>query len=268
MDYGSIIDLVAREAGGISREAAERAVEAMLRTLADRLPRENGHQHLVREVPDEMKPWLFTGTEAERFDAGEFLSRVARREGTDVDTALLHTGAVFAALGRALTQEAVSHMATLLPVNHEAPAAGAEQAGPGIMPASVFWDRVGRRLGLDGQGGRYVAEAVLETLAERITAGEAEDLIAELDPPLHVPLRRGLSSALPDARRMPLETFLRRVAMREGADMDDGDLFDVVYEHVRAVFATLAEAVTTKRWSGLAAGLSGEYRGLLPAPSA
>ena len=36
---------------------------------------------------------------------------------------------------------------------------------------------------------RQVTEAVLETLAERIAAGQVEDLMAQLDPPLHPPLR-------------------------------------------------------------------------------
>jgi len=92
-------------------------------------------------------------------------------------------------------------------------------------------------------GGRPVTEAVLETLAERIAAGVVEDLAARLDPLLHPPLRRGIASSGPAARRMPLAALLRRVAGRESADVDEAGLVDVVFKHVRAVFATLAEAV-------------------------
>jgi uncharacterized protein (DUF2267 family) len=106
------------------------------------------------------------------------------------------------------------------------------------MSADQFWDRVRHRLGLDGTTARQVTEAVLETLAERIAAGQVEDLIAQLDPLLHPPPWRGVSSAAPGARRMPLEEFLQRVAVREGARVDEADLFDEVVGHVRAVFAT------------------------------
>ena len=37
MDYEEIIEVIRQAAGGISREAAERAAQATLRTLADRL---------------------------------------------------------------------------------------------------------------------------------------------------------------------------------------------------------------------------------------
>ena len=47
---------------------------------------------------------------------------------------------------------------------------------------------------------------------------------------------------------MPLEEFLRRVAAREGADADEADLYEEIAEHARAVFATLAEAVSIKEW--------------------
>ena len=91
-----------------------------------------------------------------------------------------------------------------------------------------------------------------------------EDLIIQLDPLLHPPLRRA-EAAAPGARRMPLEEFLRRVARREGADADEVALFEVIFEHVRAVFATLAEAVTTEEWFDITVELPEEYRGLIPA---
>jgi uncharacterized protein (DUF2267 family) len=64
---------------------------------------------------------------------------------------------------------------------------------------------------------------------------------------------------------MPLEEFLRRVVRREGTAADEVDLFETIFQHVRAVLATLAEAITTEDWFGITAELPEEYFGLLPA---
>ena len=45
-------------------------------------------------------------------------------------------------------------------------------------------------------------------------------------------------------------------------------LVDVVFKHVRAVFATLAEAVDAEEWFGMIAELPAEYSGLIPERSA
>jgi uncharacterized protein (DUF2267 family) len=223
-----------------------------------------------------MKPWVYTEADAEGFGIDEFLERVAKREGTDIETALRHARAVFAALGRALDADAVAHLEGSLPRTFEPLVAEAQQRFWDIMPADEFWRRVGQRLGPDQAPGedpgedraRRVTEAVLETLAERIAAGVVEDLAARLDPLLHPPLRRGIASSGPAARRMPLAEFLRRVAGRESADVDEAGLVDVIFVHVRAVFATLAEAVDAEEWFDMIAELPAEYGGLIPERSA
>jgi hypothetical protein len=102
--------------------------------------------------------------------------------------------------GRALDADAVAHLAQTF----EPLVAEAQQRFLDIMPADEFWRRVGQRLGLDQTAARPVTEAVLETLAERVAADVVEDLVARLDPLLHPPLRRGIASSGPAARRMPL----------------------------------------------------------------
>ena len=62
---------------------------------------------------------------------------------------------------------------------------------------------------VSGGGSPVHVVELLETLAERIAAGVVEDLVARLDPLLHPPLRRGIASSGPAARRMPLAEFLR-----------------------------------------------------------
>lgn len=266
MDDEEIIEVIRRESGGLSPETAERAAQATLQTLAERLPRAEA-RHVLQELPAELKPFIYTETEAEPFDLDEFLDRVAKRENTDVGTALRHARAVFAALGSALSPEVMEHVAAVLPRTFDPLVAEAQNRYVDIMPADEFWRRVGRRLGIDDAAARRVTEAVLETLAERIAAGQVEDLIAQLDPLLHSPLRRGAASISPGARRMPLEEFLQRTAAREGANLDEAGLFEYEFEHVRAVFATLAEAVGTKEWFDVTAELSEEYRGVIPAVS-
>jgi uncharacterized protein (DUF2267 family) len=267
MDYKEIIEVIRRASGGLGSEAAERAAQVTLQTLAGRLPR-GEVRHIVQELPDELKPWLYTETDAEAFGIDEFLNRVAKRENTDIETALLHARAVFSALGRALSPEVVAHVAAILPQTFEPLVAEAQHRYVDIMPAGQFWDRVKQRLGAGGTAARQVTEAVLQTLAERIAAGQVEDLIAQLDPLLHPPLRRGMSSAGPGAQRMPLEEFLQRVAMREGADVDEVGLLEEIFEHARAVFATLAEAVSAEEWFDVTVELPEDYRGLIPARSA
>jgi len=82
------------------------------------------------------------------------------------------------------------------------------------MAADHFWGRVGQQLSIDQAAARLITEAVLETLAERIAAGKVEDLIPQLDPLLHPPLRRRVSTA-PGA--LSSRRWLRQSAPRNGS---------------------------------------------------
>jgi uncharacterized protein (DUF2267 family) len=229
MEYEEIVAVVRQASGGIGSEAADRALQATLQTLAERLSRGEA-RHIVPELPAELKPWIYTETDAEAFDIDEFLVKVAKREETDVETALRHARAVFFALGDALSAEAVAHLAASLPQTFDPLVAEAQRRDLDIMPADQFWARVRQRLGVDDTTARLATDAVLEILAER----------------------------------MPLEEFLRRVAAREGADVDEADLYEEITEHARAVFATLAEAVSIKEWFDVIVELPEEYHGLFP----
>lgn len=267
MDYEQVIERTRQASDGLDRQAAEHTLQATLQTLAERLPRGEA-RHIMRELPPELTPWIYTETDAVPLGIDKFLEKVAKREGTDIETALRHARAVFFALGDALSAEAVAHLVASLPQTFGPLVAEAQHRYPGLMPAGQFWARVSTRLGIDDAAARRVTAAVLETLAERIAKGQVEDLIAQLDPLLHPPLQRGASSARPGGRRMPLMEFLRRVAAREGADVAEAELFDEIAGHVRAVFATLAEAVSSKEWFDVTVELPEEYRGLIPASSA
>ena len=198
MEYAEIIEAIGREAADLPPDVAERAAQAVLQTLAERLPRGEA-RHILAELPAELKPQTFEPLVTE-----------------------------------------------------------AQQRFLDMMPADEFWRRVGQRLGLDQTAARPVTEAV----------GVVEDLVARLDPLLHPPLRLGIASSGPAARRMPLAALLRRVTGRESADVDEAGLVDVVFKHVRAVFATLAEAVDAEEWFDMIAELPAEYSGLIPERSA
>jgi len=131
--YEEIIDAARQEAGGVSHEAAERAVQATLQTLNERLPRGEA-RHILREPPVELRPWIYTET----FGIDEFLTRVAQREETDIETALLHARGVFSASGDALGGEAVAYIAASLPQTFEPLVTEAQHRYLDIMPTGEF----------------------------------------------------------------------------------------------------------------------------------
>ena len=159
MEYEEIVAVVRQASGGIGSEAADRALQATLQTLAERLPRGEA-RHIVQELPAELKPWIYTETDAEAFDIDEFLVRAAKREETDVETALRHARAVFFALGDALSPEAVAHLAASLPQTFDPLVAEAQRRDLDIMPADQFWARVRQRLGVDDTTARLATDAV------------------------------------------------------------------------------------------------------------
>lgn len=127
---------------------------------------------------------------------------------------------MFFAIGAALSSEDAYQVAAALPRTFEPLVAEVQHRNIDLMRADEFWSRVARRLNVDQEAARHITSAVLETLAERIAASRVRDLMSQLDPLLHPPLRQGLSSAGPAGRRMPLQVFLRHVARREGLVAD------------------------------------------------
>jgi uncharacterized protein (DUF2267 family) len=96
--------------------------------------------------------------------------------------------------------------------------------------------------------------ATLETLAERIAAGEARDLVDELPPEVAPHL-----ATTTDAERFGLDEFLRRVAEREGTDVP------TARRHARAVFAALGRTLSRQELADLEAELPKDFAPLLPA---
>jgi uncharacterized protein (DUF2267 family) len=257
VEYGEFIEITRRGAG-LDVHAAERAARATLTTLAERLSSGQARD-LLEQLPAELKPWIYTECAAEPFNVDEFLHRVAEREDVDVETAERHARAVFFALGQAVSGDEIADVADELPQDFEPLIAEAQHRFFEVMPAEEFLGRVADRAGLDSEGARRAAEAVLEALAGRIAGGEVDDLIPRLPLALHDPLRRGRATSGGTARRMTLERFLGRIAERENVDPFEAS------EHARAVFATLREAVGDEEYFDVTVQLPPDYGVLLPA---
>jgi uncharacterized protein (DUF2267 family) len=248
-----------QQKAGLSRDAAERATRAALETLADRLSAGEARD-IAAQLPPELAPWLATDSGAEPFDVDEFLRRMAQREAVDLSVAERHAHAVFDALGRTVSADEIADMKAQLPKDFAPLIGEAEGEFVRVLPAEGFLHRVAERAALDAGGARRATDAVLTTLAERISGGEVEDLIRRLPAELHAPLREGDALSNGAARRMSLDEFVRRIAEREGVTPGEA------HEHARAVFATLREAVGDQEFLDVTAQLPLEYVALEARP--
>jgi uncharacterized protein (DUF2267 family) len=256
MDHDQFIELV-QEGAGIGREHAERATRATLATLAERIAKGEAIQ-LAEQLPPELAPWLATQGGPEAFGVDEFVRRVAEREGVDVDTAERDVRAVLDALARAVSPGEFEDTVAELPREF----VRLLPRGPYVetIPTREIVARVAERARVDTDTARRAAEAVLETLAERIAGGEVDDLVARLPVALHAPLRRGNERSHGAARRMSLEEFVQRVAELEGVPPS------VAREHARAVMATLREVVGEEEFHDITVQLPDEYTVVLARP--
>jgi uncharacterized protein (DUF2267 family) len=243
---------------GLSRPEAERAVRATLETLAERITRGEAEDVAVF-LPSELRPLLTAKPEpAEAVSAGEFVRRVAEREGVDKSVARDHVRAIFVALGAAVAPGELRDMAAQLPKDFEP---FLEAAGVGRereLAGGLFIRRIAELAGVDEERARRAAEAVLETLAVRISDGQVEDIMGHLPADLIPALLRGLAESRP-ATSMSADEFLNRVASREGVSVREAE------EHTRAVFAALRRVISPKEFSDIVSQLSADYEPLLAA---
>jgi uncharacterized protein (DUF2267 family) len=233
VDYDRFVGVV-EGATGLDRERAGRAIQATLQTLAERID-VGESRHLASQLPPEAAPFVGRIGGAQRFDVDEFLRRTAEREGVDLPTAEDHARAVFAALGQAVSPSEIDDLAAELSKDYTPLLPRGPYAE--VLPAETFVQHVAQRARLDPDRGRRATDAVLETLGERISGGEVEDLVSRLPVTLHAPLNRAVQRTGGRPARMSLDDFLQRVAEREPADVF------AARDHARAVFATLREAV-------------------------
>ncbi|HEV7751009.1 MAG TPA: DUF2267 domain-containing protein [Baekduia sp.] len=250
----------------LSRDEAQRATEATLATLSERLS-SGAVRDLAEQLPEELRPLLASDTDATGITAAEFVELVADREGVDdLAAAELHVHAVFDALQRFVDERELNQMESELSKDYvtltapmEKPRRPEVPGQPEPLPVEEFLRRVADRAATDVATARRVTDAVLETLGERIAHGEVADLAAELAPEFREPLEQGDVESHGRAQRMPLDEFLRRVAEREGISRE------LAPDHARAVFRTLREALPEREVSDLLAQLPSDYEPMLAA---
>lgn len=256
--YERFLAEIEREAG-LDRDHAERAAMATLVTLAERIPRRRA-QELAEDLPERLREWLADARDRpERFRVEEFFRRVAEREEVDHRTATHHARIVFRALARVAPAYEIDDLVDELPHEYE-PLVGdlarrlREEAEPQVRTFGAFIDRVRERAGLDRVEAERAADAVLETLGERLAGGEVDDLEAVLPEQFAEALERGKVHVHGHPRRMSLDEFVDRVAHKEEVS------FDEAFAHVRAVFATLAEALPLRELRDILLELPRGYR--------
>jgi uncharacterized protein (DUF2267 family) len=118
-----------------------------------------------------------------------------------------------------------------------------------------FMKKVRERSGLDEDQAERAVRAVLNTLAQRLAGGEPKDFASQL--PQELKEATLFTTGAGEGRDMSSEEFVRTVADREGSSPEAAD------KHVRAVLATLREAVTPGEWDDIESQLGRDYRELL-----
>ncbi|MCW2983453.1 MAG: hypothetical protein JWR63_1023 [Conexibacter sp.] len=261
-DYAGFLATVEREAH-VPRDEAEGAVSATLETLGERISGGEARD-LAERLPAQLAELVVRHADdgPQPLSAREFLKRVQIRELVPIDAAEAHVRAVFAALRRTVGPDEIADLASELPRDLERLLFD-DPPPPDELGEDEdfdFVDRVARRTALDAEGARRATETVLEMLAFRLSAGEAEDLAAHLPEDLRAAVRRGTAEKRsPEADWLPLKQFLIAIAEREGVPRSAARL------HARAVLETLAEAVGDEI-DDVAAQLPAEYRSLFPRP--
>lgn len=267
MDYQGFITTV-KDRAQLSDTEAQQVACATLRTLSERLSSgETGD--IAERLPGELRSCLEPeDTSDRRFHIGEFLRRISDRAGVDKNAAERDARAVFVALWSAVGPEEFADMRAELPrdfdplletAGADAPASPAIDTDGGSPVASLdeFLDRVAEGTGQDRDAALRAAHVVLEVLAIRITAGQAEDIAALLPPELAIALERGIAEGGRAAKPLTDDTFIDEVARR--ARVSRGQAI----EDIRAVLNALRATLPQKEWSDTIAQLPDEYRPLL-----
>jgi uncharacterized protein (DUF2267 family) len=269
IDYEGFISTVEQEAT-VEHDDAERAARATLATLGERIS-EGEARDIAEQLPEPLRDVIIDGRDPERFDVGEFVHRVAEREGIEEPLAKEHARAVFAALGRAVDEREIEDLRAQLPSSFSEFIAAAElQRRPGdaeprppteapsqVPSADEIYDRVAARAGVDRKSARIATAAVLEALANRISGGQVDDIAAWLPSELQEPLARGKAKSRGRAKPLSLDEFVREIADLEGVDPM------TARHHAEAVFSALRTVVGTKEYRDIYSEVPDEYAVLL-----
>lgn len=127
----------------------------------------------------------------------------------------------------------------------------------GTVQYEEFVSKVAQQAGISRTEAEKLAAAVIRTLGERLSGGEAEDLRAQLPEPL----KGDLISTREEAEGFGVEEFARRVAEKAGISQGQAGA------GVVAVLDTLGEAVSPGEFDDVLAQLGREFAELIDSNS-
>jgi uncharacterized protein (DUF2267 family) len=262
--YDRFVAMVS-DLASLSIPQAELSVRAVIETLAEHLSHDQ-RRELAARLPKAVKPWLEQPGAGEQLRHAAFLHRVAEREGiylerldrVGLQAAERHVRAVLAVVRLLLLPDEVEALAERLPEEARALLRGSQPRHRPAFSADAFADRVAAAARFDRERALRATEAVLETLGERLAAGEINDLEALLPGEFHPALELGKLHSGGKAERFDVEEFVGRVADRVGETAHD-DAFD----DARFVFRKLHETLPQRELDDVLAELPRDYDDLL-----
>lgn len=242
-----------REASEIeSRDATETTIEAFLEALGESISRGEAEDIAVTLPEDHARILTSGGTAANPMDYDRFLDRIADARGIPRDRAEREARSVMAALSRIAGEAELERARDQLPPAYDRLFDAME-----LPPEKTMFEMIRDSSDIDSiDGAREAARPVLETLGERLTRGEAEDLARFLhdDPAEWLAAR-----ASDEAEDLSPEEFVDRVAER--ADLTRG----VADEYTRAVLREFSRVVPEAEMERATEQLPEEYAGYIPA---
>lgn len=122
------------------------------------------------------------------------------------------------------------------------------------MDYGEFIDAVASRVGVSPEQATTLSRATLETLAERLSGGEARDLASQLPKGLQECVRKPREAA----ERFGLAEFIRRVSLRAGVDIA------LASDATQAVLTTTRESVTEGEFEDVMSQLPKEFGEIVP----
>jgi uncharacterized protein (DUF2267 family) len=229
MKYKDIVAKTGQRAN-IPEERADAVIRATLQALSEQASSKQFHD-LLEQLPRELKKSGMAASGAtEQRSLEDFTGRVRDLSGVDTVEVREDIGAVVATLADTVSYDQLEDIFGELP-----PAFMDLLPVDGARPsAQEFVDRVRNAGGPESKGEAAKAvRATLGTLADRITAGQAQDIARYLP----AEFRTDLAGSPEQAAAFDRTTFLDRVAAAEQTDRSTAE------RHARAVLAAVRETV-------------------------
>lgn len=235
------------EAPTSDRQTADEVTVATLRTLGERVD-DGVARNLADHLPDGLGQAVIVEGPAQAFTFDEFVERVADRAAIAEDAVVPNAGAVAKVIAGYAPDELDAVRMQLPPefdvIFHP--------SGP--LTDDEFVEQVRERAELDSrEDAHQVTRVVLETLADRLSSGQAIDLGRYLPAPLQESLPGAGSDA---AEPMDLDEFVERIAERTETDRNRAR------RYAEVVCGMVAESVTDRVLDHTLEQLPGSYAAL------